>query len=172
MKKQLMIVDGYNVIGAWPELNKLKKQDKLDAARDILLEELSNYAKFQNIELLLVFDAMFVPGVTQSYKKYNLIVIFTKEGETAVSYIERLAGKCNDVLTQVTVVTSDLAEQWTIFGQGALRMSSRELYKSVETAKKNISGIRNEIELQGMRRNSPWTDDQLNQLNALLFNDK
>lgn len=77
MKKQLLIVDGYNMIGAWPELVVLKKQDRLEEAREDLLNRLSNYAKYEGIQIMVVFDAQFVPGITQSYEKYQLEVIFT-----------------------------------------------------------------------------------------------
>ncbi|MDZ5577398.1 NYN domain-containing protein [Enterococcus cecorum] len=164
MKKQLLIVDGYNMIGAWPELVVLKKQDRLEEAREDLLNRLSNYAKYEGIQIMVVFDAQFVPGITQSYEKYQLEVIFTQEGETADSYIERTAGQLNNLLTQVTVATSDLAEQWVIFSQGALRTSARELYKSVQKVEKQIHQHQQEIHYQDYRRNSPWNEDQLAQL--------
>lgn len=164
MKKQLLIVDGYNMIGAWPELVVLKKQGRLEEAREDLLNRLSNYAKYEGIQIMVVFDAQFVPGITQSYEKYQLEVIFTQEGETADSYIERTAGQLNNLLTQVTVATSDLAEQWVIFSQGALRTLARELYKSVQKVEKQIHQHQQEIHYQDYRRNSPWNEDQLAQL--------
>ena len=51
LKKQLYIVDGYNMIGAWPELVALKKQDDLESARDLLIQRCSNFQKFENIEV-------------------------------------------------------------------------------------------------------------------------
>ena len=103
--------------------------------RELLLSRLSNYAKYEGLEIIVVFDAQLVPGIQQTYKKYLLTVVFTKEDETADSYIERLAGEKNDRLTQVTVATSDLAEQWVVFSQGALRTSANELYKAVRNRK-------------------------------------
>ena len=91
-------------------------------------------------------------------------MIFTQEGETADSYIERTAGQLNNLLTQVTVATSDLAEQWVIFSQGALRTSARELYKSVQKVEKQIHQHQQEIHYQDYRRNSPWNENQLAQL--------
>jgi predicted RNA-binding protein with PIN domain len=117
MKTQLLLVDGYNMIGAWPELVTLKNQDRLEDAREALLQRLSNYAKYENIRVIVVFDAQLVPGITQNYTKYQLEVVFTEEGETADSYIERVAGELNNRLTQVTVETSDLAEQWVVFSR-------------------------------------------------------
>ena len=150
MKTPLLIVDGYNMIGAWPELVLLKNQDRLEDAREAL------------------FDAQLVPGVTQSYSKYQLQVIFTEEGETADSYIERIAGELNDRLTQVTVATSDLAEQWVVFSQGALRTSARELYKSIEKTEEAIHQHQTDIKFENFRRNSPWTPEQLAELEKKL----
>ena len=168
MKTPLLIVDGYNMIGAWPELVLLKNQDRLEDAREALLNRLSNYAKYEGLKIIVVFDAQLVPGVTQSYTKYQLEVIFTEEGETADSYIERIAGELNNRLTQVTVATSDLAEQWVIFSQGALRTSARELYKSVEKTEKDIHEHQTVLRFENFRRNSPWSPEQLAELEKKL----
>ncbi|MBO0423135.1 DNA-binding protein [Enterococcus plantarum] len=164
MKKQLLIVDGYNMIGSWPELVQLKNQNKLEDAREVLLQRLSNYAKYEGLEVIVVFDAQLVPGIQQTYKKYHLTVVFTKEEETADSYIERIAGEKNDRLTQVTVATSDLAEQWLVFSKGALRASANELYKNVQKSERTIAIHATDIHFQDFRRNSPWNLEQLSKL--------
>ncbi|AIM24340.1 NYN domain-containing protein [Melissococcus plutonius] len=168
MKEHLLIVDGYNMIGAWPELVKLKKQDKLEDARDDLLNRLSNYAKYEGIEVIIVFDAQLVPGIQQTYKKSRLTVIFTKEDETADSYIERIAGEKNNHLTQVTVATSDLAEQWMVFSKGALRISARELYQLIKKSEKTIALHSRDIHFQQFQRNSPWNLEQMEKLTKKL----
>lgn len=168
MKHQLLIVDGYNMIGSWPELVALKKRDELEEARETLLHLLSNYAKYRNMEIIVVFDAQFVPGSTQIYDKYQLQVVFTNRDETADSYIEALAYQRLDVLTQVTVATSDLAEQWQVFSAGALRKSARELYKDIQKAKKSIQEDSEAYRFENYRRNSPWSSNQLETLSQLL----
>ncbi|WP_086314922.1 hypothetical protein A5821_002494 [Enterococcus sp. 7F3_DIV0205] len=168
MKKQLLIVDGYNMIGSWPELVQLKNQNKLEDAREVLLQRLSNYAKYEDLEVIAVFDAQLVPGIQQTYKKYRLTVVFTKEEETADSYIERIAGEKNDRLTQVTVATSDLAEQWLVFSKGALRASANELYKNVQKTERTIAIHATDIHFQDFRRNSPWNIEQLSKLSDKL----
>lgn len=168
MKHQLLIVDGYNMIGSWPELVSLKKRDELEEARETLLHLLSNYAKYRNMEIIVVFDAQFVPGSTQIYDKYQLQVVFTNRDETADSYIEALAYQRLDVLTQVTVATSDLAEQWQVFSAGALRKSARELYKDIQKAKKSIQEDSEAYRFENYRRNSPWSSNQLETLSQLL----
>lgn len=168
MKQQLLIVDGYNMIGAWPELVQLKKKDELEEARECLLRELSQYAKYRSMEIIVVFDAQFVPGIAQVYDQYQLQVVFTNTDETADSYIESLAYQRMDLLTQVTVATSDLAEQWQIFSAGALRKSARELYQDIQKSKKSIMKETERYRYENYRRNSPWSSHQLEQLSDLL----
>lgn len=158
MRKTILYVDGYNMIGAWPELIQLKHQEKLIDARDRLLEMLSEYAKYQRIDVRVVFDAQFVPGIAQQYEKDFLTVIFTREGETADSYIERVVGEENLYTTNVQVATSDLAEQWLIFQRGASRKSARDLYLEVMQTKELIREETTQYNLRNNRRNSPIKD--------------
>lgn len=168
MKHQLLIVDGYNMIGSWPELVQLKNQDKLEDARDSLLHTLSNFAKFEGSEVIVVFDAQFVPGIQKVYQKYQLTVVFTKKDETADSYIERLTFERLNAITQVTVATSDLAEQWVVFSKGALRKSANELYKQVKKTEKKIHRQAEDYYYDDFRRNQPWREDQLTQLKKFM----
>ena len=124
--KNILIVDGYNIIGDWPELKELKERD-LSAARDRLIEILAEYKSYTGYEVIVVFDAYFVKGLERKYKNYKIDVIYTKENETADERIEKLAIELSNIKTQVHVATSDFTEQWAIFGQGALRKSAREL---------------------------------------------
>lgn len=169
MKKQLYIVDGYNMIGAWPELVALKKQDDLESARDLLIQRCSNFQKFENIEVWIVFDAQFVPGITQSFDEAEVKVIFTSEGETADSYIERTVSEMNTRLVQVSVATSDLAEQWLIFQKGALRKSARDFYKELESSRDKQTELTRHFHQKGNGRRNPWSDAQLSLLNHLRF---
>lgn len=136
-KREYFIIDGYNVINAWPEL--IAMRDNLEMARDKLVECLMEYGAFQQYDITIVFDAFFtVHG--ESYEKINqhLAIIYTDEGETADSYIEKLAYNLVREGKEVYVVTSDYAEQTVILGAGAYRMSSRELRKAIKKTKKKI----------------------------------
>lgn len=168
MKRQILLVDGYNMIGAWQELTLLKNQEKLGDARDLLLFKLSNYAKYEGLEVIVVFDAQLVPGMQQEYRKYQLTVIFTKTDETADSYIERMAGELMSRLTQVTVATSDLAEQWLVFSKGALRKSANELRQDIQLTSKKIEQETRSFRLANAHRNSAWNLEQLTDLQQLL----
>lgn len=164
MKRQILIADGYNIIGNWPELNKLKQSDRFADARDSLLHTLAEYRKYREIEIILVFDAMYVPGIKQSYEQYNLEVVFTQEEQTADSYIEILAAKLMSPITQVTVVSSDQAEQWTIFSRGALRVSSPDFKREIERAKTEINHDAKHYHDREMQINRPWSEQQLSAL--------
>ncbi|WP_161878108.1 NYN domain-containing protein [Alkalibacterium sp. MB6] len=168
MKKEKLYVDGYNMIGSWPDLVKLKNMDKMADARDYLLHELSNYSKYEGIEVVLVFDAQLVPGVQHRYDKFDVTVIFTSEGETADSYIERSVGEENLILTHVMVATSDLAEQWMIFQKGASRKSANELYKDIKRTKKNIAIDATVYRMNQYKRNSPFSDKYQDYFNSLI----
>ena len=53
----ILLVDGYNIIGAWPELTELRDMQGLEVARTSLAETLANYSAYRGFETLLVFDA-------------------------------------------------------------------------------------------------------------------
>ncbi|MFG6120607.1 NYN domain-containing protein [Thalassobacillus sp. B23F22_16] len=133
----VLLVDGYNMIGAWPELKNLKDKD-LSQARDLLIDMMAEYQSYTGERVIIVFDAYHVRGLANKEKNHRVEVIFTRENETADERIEKLAGELNDVRTQVYVATSDYAEQRTIFGQGAFRKSARELYIEVKNIERTI----------------------------------
>lgn len=134
-----MIVDGYNVINAWPELIKLSKID-LEHARDRLIEILMEYCQYEKYDVTIVFDAQYTDDKEHAeIKTTHCKVVFTKEKETADSYIERSAYEASRYYGQeVYVVTSDGAEQSLILGAGAYRITSKELLRRVKQSKKNI----------------------------------
>ncbi len=126
MKKDVLLVDGYNIIGAWPELQQLK-QDDFAEARNRLIERMAEFQANSGWRVIVIFDAHLVPGIEKRKKQNRVEVIFTRENETADERIEKLASELADRLTQIHVATSDLVEQWVVFAQGALRISAREL---------------------------------------------
>lgn len=134
----ILVVDGYNVIGAWDELNRLKMKD-MGQARDRLIEMLSEYKAFTGQRVIVVFDALYVKGTESKKSKSNVEVIYTREHETADECIERLVKSLKNVKNQVYVATSDYLEQRTIFSRGALRISARELLAEIDGMETNIT---------------------------------
>ncbi len=137
---EYLLVDGYNIIFAWDELNRLAK-DNLDLARNSLINILCNYQGFRQCNLILVFDAYKVKGNHREIEKVGGIdVVYTKEAETADMYIEKVAHKLGKD-HRVRVATSDNVEQLIIMGSGGIRVSASEFYDEVKLVEKAIRDI-------------------------------
>ena len=135
-KEEYLLVDGYNIIFSWEELNELAKEN-IHAACDKLMDILSNYQGYRKCTLILVFDAYKVEGHMEEVLTYhNIYVVYTKEAETADQYIEKTVHRIGRQY-QVTVATSDGLEQVIIMGQGAHRISAQGLKKEIEDTEKN-----------------------------------
>ncbi|WP_303820420.1 translation factor GTPase family protein [Ruminococcus flavefaciens] len=132
-----LLVDGYNIIFAWDDLKKIAG-DNLDAARGELINRMCNYQGYAGCELILVFDAYRVKGKHREVEKYcNINIVYTKESETADSYIERVSHELSKK-HKVRVATSDGLEQMIILGNGAMRISATEFRKRYEAAERSI----------------------------------
>lgn len=142
-QEEYLLVDGYNIIFSWEELQGLAREN-LDAARMKLLEIMSNYQGYRGIEVIVVFDAYKVKGGKGSVEQYkNIHVVFTKEAETADMYIEKVTHRIGKKY-KVTVATSDGTEQVIIMQQGAYRMSATDLKASVNWVDQQISDYTNQ----------------------------
>lgn len=132
-----LLVDGYNIIHAWSELEELSRIN-MDSARDKLLDIMCNYQGMKKCELIVVFDAYRVSGHHEEYMDYhNIHVVYTKEAETADHYIEKFAHE-NGKKYNITVATSDGLEQVIIRGAGCLLYSAREFEKEVKAMEEHI----------------------------------
>ena len=125
-KKDVLLVDGYNIIGAWGEL-LLLKDNQLADARDLLIERMAEYKAYMGWRVIVVFDAYMTPGLENRKRRHDVEVLFTRENETADERIEKLVSELSERRVQIHVATSDFTEQWIVFAQGALRKSAREL---------------------------------------------
>ncbi|HJB91899.1 MAG TPA: TetM/TetW/TetO/TetS family tetracycline resistance ribosomal protection protein [Candidatus Eisenbergiella merdigallinarum] len=135
--ERYLLVDGYNIIFAWESLRQLAAEN-IESARGQLMDILCDYQGFHSCTVILVFDAYRVEGGRGSVQKYhNIHVVFTREAETADQYIEKTVHKIGRG-NQVTVATSDALEQVIIYGQGARRMSARELWDEVEQTREQV----------------------------------
>lgn len=132
-----LIVDGYNMIGAWPEL-QIKAKDHLEDARDRLIELLADYQGYSGIKVIVVFDAHQVPGLGGKYNQNRIDIRYTKSKETADESIERLVVELVHRRRSIFVATSDFVEQSVTFGKGALRIPARELLLDIKESQKEI----------------------------------
>jgi uncharacterized protein len=159
----ILLVDGYNIIGSWPELQELKNKD-LAAARDRLVEKMAEFQGYTGYRVIVVFDAYGVQGLEKKYKNYQIDVIFTKENETADERIEKLAIALSNRRTQIHVATSDFTEQWAIFGQGALRISARELQIEMNSIERAIGN-----QVENIKEEKPLTKIPISKEVAEIF---
>lgn len=137
---EYLLVDGYNIIFAWDELQRLAAQD-IAAARGALIDILANYQGFRKCRVIVVFDAYKVKGNPGSVQTvHGIKVVYTKEAETADTYIERATYELRRE-RRVRVATSDGPEQVIILGHGALRVSARAFRAEVEAAEGQISAV-------------------------------
>lgn len=137
---EYLLVDGYNIIFAWKELEELARES-IDAARTRLMDLLCNYQALKSCTVILVFDAYRVRrNVEDIVKHHNIFIVYTKEAETADTYIERATydlGKNH----RVSVVTSDYAEQLIILAHGALRISAENFRKEIKEMNREVEEI-------------------------------
>ncbi|MGL5712434.1 MAG: NYN domain-containing protein [Paraclostridium sp.] len=160
MKRQInqyLIVDGYNIINAWDELKEIAQTD-LDSAREKLVDSIIEYAEFLGYKAIVVFDAYNVKNSKEKIEDRKYItVVYTKEHQTADSYIEKFITSLfkYDI---VKVVTNDYAEQQIVLGKGASRISARELKIDLEEARQKIKRNHSNTS-QKIQRN--WLEDRL-----------
>lgn len=156
--KPLLIVDGYNVIGAWREAER--SGWTIDESRDRLMHQLQDYSGYSGEEVVLVFDGYQSDRKLSTEEQHGgLTLVFTRHGETADSYIERLVAQAPKYRS-VRVATSDGLEQSQVLATGATRLTSRELLRELRQMRANG--------LEGHRQTAPF---QRNSLGARLPED-
>ncbi|GLC89985.1 NYN domain-containing protein [Lysinibacillus piscis] len=161
--QNILLVDGYNMIGAWKELRPLRDTNFEDARRR-LIELMAEYKATMGWRVIIVFDAHLVPGVEQTYIENDVEVIYTRKNETADERIEKMTRDLKARNVQIHVATSDMAEQSVIFGNGALRKSARELEIDVGIIQHRITH-----DVKGKQEDKPPSRIELKPDVALMF---
>lgn len=137
LKEEYLLVDGYNIIYAWPELKELADEN-MDGARMKLLDSLSNYQGIRKCQIIVVFDAYRVQGhLEEVIDYYNIHIVYTKEAQTADQYIEKFAHD-NSKKYNIAVATSDFLQQIIIRGAGCSLLSARELKAEIDRANERV----------------------------------
>ncbi|AFZ47211.1 protein of unknown function DUF901 [Cyanobacterium stanieri PCC 7202] len=137
----ILLVDGYNIIGAWNSLKRIRDKNGLEYARQSLLDILVNYTGYKALETTVVFDAHYqkTPGYKEKYSD-RVSVHYTSHNETADTYIEKYCAsfqrKNPDTSTRIIVATSDQAQRHTVVGYGAEWMSAQHLAKEIDLTQK------------------------------------
>lgn len=150
--KDLYIIDGYNIIFAWKDLQTLA-DESLEHARQRLIDTIAGYGKIKGVEAVIVFDAMYTDeGAKEESVGKDCRIVFTDKDETADSRIERLVYEHRRERRGLFVATSDGTEQQQILGSGAYRVSARELAEDVARMKHEEKRyVHSEVHLPGGR---------------------
>lgn len=166
-KEEYLLVDGYNIIHAWPELKELVDSN-LDAARTRLLDLLCSYQGIRKNNIIVVFDAYRVEGHLEEIIDYhNIHVVFTKEKQTADQFIEKF-GYDHQSEYEITVATSDGLQQLISIGTGSALLSARELKQEVENAlKTTIQDFQNRQRPVRMSLKDTLSQENLNKVEEL-----
>ncbi|BAQ60981.1 hypothetical protein protection type Tc resistance proteins [Geminocystis sp. NIES-3708] len=136
----ILLVDGYNIIGTWYWLKKIRDKNGLEHARDSLIESLVNYTGYKALEAKIVFDAHYqkTPSYEEKHGK-NVSVHYTSYSETADTYIEKFCAsfprRNPETDTRIIVATSDQAQRHTVVGYGAEWLSAQGLAKEIDSTK-------------------------------------
>ena len=134
ISKPFLVVDGYNIINAWPRLKRVSDED-LELAREMLVAIIHEYSKIKDYEAHVVFDAYKVKGKEEKYEDHHgVTIVYTKENQTADTYIEKFISGLSKY-DQVYVATSDYAEQQIVLGKGCSRVPARELIEELDRYK-------------------------------------
>ena len=132
----ILLVDGYNVIGAWPKLQRKKEKEGLEEARQALIESLTSYSAFHGCPTTIVFDAHYQQRMSAKTQITDEVEIhFTDAGQTADSYIEFFCAQSRHTINEfrrIIVATSDRDQYLTVMGYGAEWMSSNQLIRNIQ----------------------------------------
>lgn len=152
--RKILIVDGYNIINAWSKLKTISEED-LQTSREMLVNHVLEYSKIKGLEAYIIFDAYRVKNSEENIQKYHEItIVFTKENQTADSYIEKFISSLSKY-DEIYVATSDYAEQQIALGKGCYRIPARELISDVSNAK------------EALRKKSSFKSKEYNSMNRL-----
>ncbi|WP_295883100.1 NYN domain-containing protein [uncultured Anaerococcus sp.] len=137
-RRNITIIDGYNVINAWPNLSDISKSS-LESAREKLIDELAEYKSMSGEEIIIVFDAYNLdrPKETIS-EKFGMKIVYTKRFQTADTYIEKQILKISQK-HNLKVVTDDGQIQILASNKGAVRMTSTELKSEIYNNRRRIN---------------------------------
>lgn len=121
----LILVDGYSVIHAWPSLRAMLGRG-LEQARAGLVASMTQLQDFSGTRVVVVFDGRGGRRVSRGEWPASVEVVFTGRGLTADSLIERMVARSRSP-ERVMVVTDDGAETLTALGFGARVMTASDL---------------------------------------------
>ncbi|RLE13242.1 hypothetical protein DRI96_03270 [Candidatus Aerophobetes bacterium] len=135
---KIIIIDGYNVIHHSPFLKTLLSRNVYRAQIE-LIKMACDYCSVEGIKGYVVFDAYRHSGDEVEKAVSPLVkVIYTGEGETADSYIERFIIQNKSKYSYIYVITSDYLEGETVLDKNILPVSPKSFLQETHSSHKFI----------------------------------
>ncbi len=147
IKKEYLFIDGYNIINQWSYYRDVSKN--IENSRNKLIEMLVEYQAYRGIKVIVVFDAHMVKGSLEKKETVSGVeIVYTKEYETADSYIEKQLDKIGRY-ERVQVATSDGSIQQIVLARGGTRISAQEMIAEIERTKRDIRTKTDKVRQKG-----------------------
>ena len=162
----LLVVDGYNVIGATPRYTDLIDahagagaladvaslsrdpygHDPFESARRVLMSDVATYAQGR-YEAIVVFDAaQNLSDERPDFSPGGVRMVFSRTGESADTVIERQVVRAREQGREVLLVTSDNAIRATVGGIPVTCVSSALLAHDMQDTNADVAEARAERE--------------------------
>lgn len=133
-----ILVDGYSLLHAWPELAEGCARHSA-AAREALIQELTHYHDATGTALTIFFDGAGAPkGTPQTHSTRQVEVLYSRAGQTADQMIERAAYRLSQ-LGEVMVITNDYAERDTVNSFGGMAQSCENFLRMLGEANRDMA---------------------------------
>ena len=132
-----ILVDGYSLLHAWPELAPREPRHSA-AARDELVHVLRLYGDAVGTPITIVFDGAGHRGQRQDLDSTAQVeVLFSKAGQTADQIIERVTHRMQPY-GEVLAVTNDHAERDTVLAMGGFASSCDSFIQTVQNTLQDL----------------------------------
>lgn len=131
---ETVVVDGYNVIHAWPELKAELNRGPLEASRRRLIALLSEYAAVRNVRVTVVFDGPRTATGPEVEVIDGVSVRFSGRSGSADHLIERIAYEAAQAGDMVTVATNDRLQRDIVRAIGGVTMDATSFEREVRAA--------------------------------------
>lgn len=133
-----ILVDGYSLLHAWPELAEGRARHSA-AAREALIQELTHYHDATGTAVTIFFDGAGAPaGTPQTHSTRQVEVLYSRAGQTADQMIERAAYRLSQ-LGEVMVITNDFAERDTVNSFGGMAQSCENFLRMMGEANRDMA---------------------------------
>ncbi len=132
-----ILVDGYSLLHAWPELAEGQARHSA-VAREALVRYLQQYQDSSSTPVTVFFDGASNPVKTTATPAANNVeIIYSKTGQTADDLIERTTHRILP-FGEPLVVTDDFAERDTVINLGGSVMRCSEFIKELGHSQEDL----------------------------------